>query len=184
MATCPTPASSSDAAAWVQAWGSIGAIVFSVLVAWWQMNRARKQTLYAIEQQRKADNLRMANTLLEIAKSALKLQKHVTGKLDSREKIHFAAQDNRLPFDMPMVYTMERQLDRIALHDLPANLIAPALLIAETFRQVKIKLEIVFDTHRKMDAAMFEDFFATVKSMEESMSATIADLENQLEQMR
>lgn len=180
---CPTPASSSDAAAWVQAVGSILAIVASAGVAIWQARKTQEHTLFTIEQQRKADDLRVASALLEIATNALKLQKHMATKLGSREAIATAAED-RLPFDMPEVYSYERALDRIELHELPSNLVSLASIVAATFRQVRIKLDMVLDTQRQMDAAMFDDFFKTTAAMQESMSATVADLKKQVDQMR
>ncbi|MFL9936295.1 hypothetical protein P0D88_46545, partial [Paraburkholderia sp. RL18-103-BIB-C] len=85
--------SSNDAAAWVQAVGSILAIIFSVCVAVWQSRKAHEQIMFGLAQQRRADYLRVANTLIEIAKNALKLQKHVGAKLDTREAIYKAAED-------------------------------------------------------------------------------------------
>ncbi|MBU7435846.1 hypothetical protein [Paraburkholderia fungorum] len=180
---CPTPASSSDTAAWVQAWGSILAILASAGVAIWQARTAQKLTLFTIEQQRKADDMRVADALLEIATNALKLQKHMAMKLDSRQSIMAAAED-QLPFDMPEVYAYERALDRIELHQLPSNLVSLALIVAATFRQFRIKLDMLFDRQRYMDSAMFDDFLVTMKDMQKSMSETVADLEKQVEQMR
>jgi hypothetical protein len=180
---CPTPASSSDMAAWVQAVGSIIAIVASTGVAIWQARRAQKLTLFTIEQQRKADDLRIANALLEIATNAFKLQKHMAKKLDSRQAIMKAAED-RLPFDMPEVYAYERALDRIELHELPSNLVPLALMVAATFRQLRIKIDMVLDRQRYMNSEMFEDFFKVTKATQESMSLTVADLQKQVEKMR
>lgn len=178
MPQCPT--SPSDWPAWVQAVGSILAIAVSAGVAIWQARESREQTLFTIDQQRKADNLRMARTLIEIAKNALKLQKYVAGKLDTREKIYRAAEDNRLPFDMPQVVALEAAFDRIELHLLPSNLIAPTLIFASNFRQFRAKLDMLFDMYRKLDAAHFTDFFETMQAMQESMRLTVADLEKEL----
>ena len=171
--------SSSDFAAWVQAIGSILAIVGAVGVAIWQARKAQQQTLFTIDQQRKADHLRSARTLMEIAKAALKLQVHVAGKLGSREAIYNAAPD-RLPFDLPEVVALERALNKIEVHTLPAELVSLALIVAATFRQFHIKVAMVLDTHRQMDAAAFEDFFCATREMQESMRLTVADLEKHL----
>lgn len=179
LAVSSCPASSSDIAAWVQAIGSILAILGAVAVAIWQSKKAQEHTLYAIDQQRKSNDLEMANTLIELAANALKLQKHMAEKLDTREKIYTAAED-RLPFDMPMVYALQRSLDKIELHRLQAKFIPHALMIAETFRQVRIKLDMVFDTHRQMDAAAFADFFRTMTQMQDSMRSTVGEMKDAL----
>lgn len=95
-----------------------------------------------------------------------------------------AAAEDQLPFDMPEVYAYERALDRIELHQLPSNLVSLALIVAATFRQFRIKLDMLFDRQRYMDSAMFDDFLVTMKDMQKSMSETVADLEKQVEQMR
>ncbi|HDR9164787.1 TPA: hypothetical protein QDB28_005222 [Burkholderia vietnamiensis] len=170
------PATSSDLAAWVQAVGSIVAILCSVKIAVWQADKTQEQTLFTLNQQRLADHLRSAKTLLELARNALKVQVHVAGKLDSREAIYNAAED-RLPFDLPEMYALEVALNKIELHLLPSELVALALIVAATMRQFRIKVDMVLDTHRQMDAAAFDDFFAVMRQMQESMRLTIADLE-------
>jgi hypothetical protein len=107
------------------------------------------------------------------------VQKHVAAKLDSREAIQTAAED-RLPFDMPEAYALVRALDSIELHLLPASLISSAMIVGATFRQFRIKVDMVFDTHRKRDGAAFADFFETMKQMQESMRLTVADLDKEL----
>ncbi|WP_175017010.1 hypothetical protein [Burkholderia aenigmatica] len=180
MPQCPLQP--SDWPAWVQAVGSIAAIVISVGIAVWQVGKAQSQTLFNIEQQRRADHLRSARTLVEIAKAALKLQGHVARRLDSREAIYSAALD-RLPFDLPEVFALERALNKIDIHLLPAELVSLALIVAATFRQFHIKVEMALDTHRKMDAAAFDDFFEVMKQIQASMQKTVDDLEAQLEKI-
>jgi len=174
MPQCPVQA--ADWPAVVQAWGSILAILAIGIVAWWQSSRAQSLMLATIEQQRKEDKHRTADTLLAMAESALKLQKHVAAKLNSREAIHEAAEDNRLPFEMPEVNALVRSFDAIELHALPAALIPLTLMVRSSLRQFSDKIVMVFDVHEKMDAAQFEDFFATMPSMQKSMEDTIADM--------
>lgn len=81
----------SDTAGWVQAVGSILAILVSVLIAGYQARKQQQQTLYALEQQRRSEYLKVANTLVQIAKNALKLQKHVQRSLIPE-----------MPFRMPL----------------------------------------------------------------------------------
>lgn len=81
---------------------------------------------------------------------------------------------------MPEVYALVRALDSIELYLLPASLISSAMIVGATFRQFRIKVDMVFDTHRKMDGAAFADFFETMKQMQESMRLTVADLDEEL----
>jgi hypothetical protein len=177
MPQCPPQP--SDIPAWVQAVGSILAILISVGIAVWQARKAQSQTLFAIDQQRRADHLRSATTLIEIANAASNVQRHVGSKLLSRESVSEAALD-RLPFDMPEVLALERALNQIEIHRLPAELVTLALTVAATFRQFHIKVEMALDTHRQMDATAFEDFFNVIAQIQESMRISVTDLENQL----
>ncbi|VVD89570.1 hypothetical protein [Pandoraea terrigena] len=181
MPQCPPQP--SDIPAWVQAVGSILAILISVGIATWQARKAQSQTLFGIEQQRRADHLRSATTLIEIAKAASNVQRHVGSKFLSRAAISKAALD-RLPFDMPEVLALERALNKIEIHLLPAELVTLALIVAATFRQFRIKVEMALDTHSQMDAAAFDDFFNVIMQIQESMRITVTDLENQLATLR
>ncbi|SOE48491.1 hypothetical protein SAMN05446635_0223 [Burkholderia sp. OK233] len=174
MSQCSVQA--ADWPAVVQAWGSILAILAIGIVAWWQSSRAQSLMLATIEQQRKEDNHRTADTLLAMAESALKLQKHVAAKLNSREAIYEAAEDNRMPFEMPEVNALVTSFDAIELHALPAALIPLTLMVRSSLRQFRDKIVMVFDLHKKMDAAQFDDFFATMASMQKSMEDTISDM--------
>jgi hypothetical protein len=81
---------------------------------------------------------------------------------------------------MVEVYALEKALNSIEILLLPAELISSALIVAATFRQFRIMVDMAFDTHSKMDGAAFDDFFDTMKRMQESMRFTIGDLEKAL----
>lgn len=178
MPQCPTP---SDWPTIVQAIGSILAIFASVGIAQWQANKAQRQALDAFDRQLRAGVLLTTKTLIEMSRSALKLQFHISGLLDSRESIYEAAEDNRLPFLMPEVYALEKALDAIELHKIPGELISLTSMVRSAFRQFRIKVDMAFDTHRQMDTSMFDDFFKTMESIKISMDRTIDDMVRILE---
>lgn len=43
------------------------------------------------------------------------------------------------------------------------------MIVAAMFRQFRIKIDMAFDTHRKMEASAFDDFFDTMKNMQKPM---------------
>lgn len=173
----------SDWPAWVQAVGSVAAILASVRIAAWQARKTQAQTLFVIEQQGRAEYLRSARTLVEMAKAVLKVQAHVAKKLCSRESIGAAAED-RLAFDWPEVIALERALNQVEIHRLPAELVSLSLILAATVRQFRIKVEMALDTHRQMDAAAMVDFQAVMQEMAESLRLTVSDLEGHLSELR
>lgn len=87
----------------------------------------------------------------------LKVQAHVAKKLGSRESIAAVA-DDRLAFDWPEVIALERALNQVEIHRLPAELVSLSLIVAATVRQFRIKVEMALDTHRQMDAVAMIDF--------------------------
>lgn len=167
----------------MQAVGSVVAILASVGIAVWQARKAQAQTLFVIEQQDRAEYLRSARTLVEMAKAVQKVQAHVARKLGSRESIAAAA-DDRLAFDWPEVIALERALNQVEIHRLPAELVSLSLIVAATVRQFRIKVEMALDSHRQMNAAALVDFQAVMQEMAESLRLTVCELESHLSALR
>ncbi len=186
LETCilfPWGLSRGECASWVQAWGSILAIIFAVFIAIYQARRQQKNTINAIVEQRRQDHLWTAETLSELTKNSLKLQKHIAGKLNSREAVHDAAEDG-LPFDMPGLRALEHSLDSIDLHSLPASLVALSMILSSTVRQFRSKVEMALQFNREMDGAAFNDFFETLNAMNASLEKTADDFDAELQRLR
>jgi hypothetical protein len=172
--TLESSSSSSDLAAWVQAVGSVVAIFAAVGVGWWTARQQRKLTREMSWLQHGSNIMESAKTLKEIAAPAVKVLTRISGLLDSREKV-FTAAETGLPFDIPELHQLERALDGVELHRLPAQLITPALILSANVRQFRIKVEMALQHYRQMDAAAFDDFFTTLKQMNDSMSKSVSD---------
>jgi hypothetical protein len=54
------------------------------------------------------------------------------------------------------------------------------MILGATVRQFREKVEMALRLHGEMDAAMFDDFFATLKQMNESLQATCKDITAQV----
>lgn len=163
-----------DAAGWAQAVGTVLAIVTSAWTGLVLSNRARRQAIRDIRDAERRKQLGYAEALTTLAEKALALQRTIAAKLGSREAVAEAASD-RLPFDMAMLDGMERALFGVPLHELPQELITLTLILRETVRQCRMKIEMSFQFHRKMDATQYQDLFDTLGSMNESLSATVQD---------
>lgn len=175
----PWGLSREECASWVQAWGSILAIVLAVGIAVYQAKKQQKITLDALAERRRQDHMRTAETLSALAKSSLKLQRAMTGKLNSREAVFDAAKDG-LPFDMPSLRALERSLDSIELHALPASLIDRSMILSATVRQFRAKVEMALQWYNLMDAAAYDDFFKTLDEMNSSLKRTAEDFDAEL----
>lgn len=179
----PISLTRGECAAWVQAWGTIIAIGGAFVIANLQANKALKNSMIKLAEERRQDHLRTAETLSEIAKNSLKLQLFLTEKLKNREAVHHAAADG-LPFDMPGLRALERSLDGIQLHDLPASLVSLSLILSSTVRQFRTKVDMALQQHRQMDGAAFADFFNTLNEMNSSLSDTVKDFDTELQKVR
>jgi hypothetical protein len=179
----PISLTRSECAAWVQAWGTILAILGAFGVAFYQSNRSFKIAMTQIAEERRQDHVRTAETLSKIAQNTLKLQKFISAKLNSRTEVHEAAEFG-LPFDMPALRALERSIDGIQLHELPASLVGLSLILSSTVRQFRMKVEMAFANHHKMDAGSFDDFFKTLNELNQSLELTVADFDAELIRVR
>ncbi|OCS47933.1 hypothetical protein [Ralstonia pickettii] len=173
----------AECASWVQAWGSILAIGGTAFAAYYQGRKQLQATIEGVRQTQKQAHLQVAETLWKLAENALKMQRHIASRLDTRDKGHKAAVDG-LPFEMPELLSIERALEAIPLHELPATLVSPSMILTWTVRQFRTKVEMALQLHRRMDAADFEDFFARVAEMNASLDKTVADFGAKLETAR
>lgn len=169
----------SECAAWVQAWGSILAIVGSVALAIWQMRRQ----LRAFQHQRQLDSLQAAEALLALAKHGRSLQIHLGEQLDSREAVELAEQGG-LPTAMTELNALERALSHIPLQGLSAVLIGPASMLASAMHQYRLRVEHLLQQHRKMDAADLEAQFEVLNTLAFTLQESLADLERCMSRLR
>ncbi|QWD25648.1 hypothetical protein G6686_03155 [Polynucleobacter paneuropaeus] len=171
----PVALKSSDCAAWVQAFGSIAAIVAAI----WIGNRQVK----SIFQQSKETKLASAEALCELSKAAFNLQQHFEKNLSSRDAVHEAGYTG-LVFDMAMLEGLEKSLSTIRVHQLPASLVRLALILSSSITQLRMKVRVAIRMYRKMDAAAFDDFFKTLKEMTDSLDLTITEIEAEMNKIK
>lgn len=166
---------SSEWASWVQAVGSIAAIVAAAWIARYQ---AKLQQASAMEQHRRerlTSRAEASETLAVLARNSAKAMAHVSGQLLDRDAVHEAAEGLR-PCDIGEVQRVDAYLAAIPLHELPGSLVTLTMILGSTVRQFREKVETALRLHRQMDANMFEDFFGSLISMNESVRQTCQDI--------
>ncbi|SAL80429.1 hypothetical protein AWB67_05621 [Caballeronia terrestris] len=154
------PASSSDYAAWVQAFGSIGAIIAAALIAIWQS----KKTVQQINQQKVDRDAERLVTVHSIVYTAVVLQRSVTQQL-RQNGLMLASPEERIGF-MPDVLRLEKALDQIELHLLPNGLVQYTLKVSATFTAFRILLEQVLSTSSETDEKILDDYIFTLEAFE------------------
>lgn len=75
-------------AAWVQAIGSILAIVGAVGIAIWQSRRQHRSAVELIAHEQAHQKYELATTLHTLSSNCLKAMKHLSEQVSSREKVH------------------------------------------------------------------------------------------------
>lgn len=171
---------SSEWASWVQAVGSVLAIIAAAWIARYQTRLQRESALELHRTERQTARAEAAETLLVLAENSAKAMAHVSGQLQDREAVHQAA-EGLILCDIGEVRRLDGYLGAIPLHELPASLVTLTMILGSTVRQFKEKTEMALRLHKQMDATMFEDFFRTLARMNESVKATSKDISEKVQ---
>ncbi len=171
MLCLTTNLTSSEMAAWVQAVGSIIAILaaggFTVLGAWLDRRNARHD--------RRQQRYEIGRTLSVLSQNLSKAMTYIEGQLESRTAVYEFAEGHR-HFDFAEMERLDFAISAIPLHELPSPLVTPAMLLGATFRQFKEKIELAMRVHKTMDAVAFDDFFRSLAELNQSMRLTCGDV--------
>ena len=178
-----TNLTSTEMAAWVQAVGSILAIFGAFLIAGWQARRQFRNALALQHDERQTAKFQTAETLALLADNCLKAMEHLSSQVGSRESVYEIG-EGRIHFDIGQIGRLDDAVADIPLHDLPAELLQQTLVLGATLRQYREKVEQVLRVHRDMNASDFEDFFASLTSLRNSLSATCGDISADVERLR
>ena len=156
---------SSEWAAWVQAIGSIIAIVAAIIIA----ANQNKNALKLHYQELLSAKLDMAKTLLVLAENSRKSINHCIDELKDRETIYNIA-EGHVYSSLSEFRKINSYLYDISLQNLPSNLVTPAMVLISTVRQFFEKIETALKHHREMDAASYDDLFKCMREMRDSVA--------------
>lgn len=172
-----TSLSSSEWASWVQAIGSILAIIGAAWIAIWQSAKQHKSAIDLMRIEHNLLRTELARSLLELSVNCSRLFDHVIKRLPDRESVYFIA-EQQAPFDLNELRAIESSVLAIPLQSLPHTLVSPAMILSSTLRQFREKVEMALRVHRNMDAKDFGDFFSTLNEMKDSLAKTCDDIKN------
>ena len=167
--------SSSEWAAWVQAIGSIVAIVGAVGIAIWQSKQQHKASLVPLREEKKLARTELAKALLSLSTGALRLLEHSTKAFPDRQSVYDGAEGYR-HFDFGELRVVEGAIQSVSLLTLPHELVRLMMIVNSTVRQFRENIEIAIQTHRKMDANAFNTFFEALSTLTNSLSRTCDDI--------
>jgi cell fate (sporulation/competence/biofilm development) regulator YlbF (YheA/YmcA/DUF963 family) len=178
-----TELSGSELASWVQAIGSIVAIVAAAGIAIWQSRQQHKSALALHREERRRASFEAAKSLLALCQNCTRAAAHFASELCTREGIYKVASGAK-HFDFEELTALRDAVASIQLHQLPDVLISPAMALAATVRQLRQTIEIAIREHRKMDADAFRSLFKTLNDMTASLAATTDDIRIQVDRQQ
>jgi len=170
----------SEWAAWVQAIGSILAILSAAGIAIWQSNKQHASALLLQREERRYARIELTKSLLQLARNSERLLAHIAGQLNNdRARVHEAAEGER-HLDLEELIRVEHAVSGIPLHSLPEKLVTYTMLMSASVRQFREKVQGAMQHHRQMDAAAFIDLFRSITVMHVSLERTRGDIEGEL----
>ena len=119
---------SEELAAWVQAIGTILAILAAAGIAIWQSNEQHKLARIMHKEERRHDRNEQAKTLLALCRSCTNVVKHIRKQLQDRDAVHRIAEKNEY-FDIGDLQVLVSAVTTIPLHALPDTLVTHALVL-------------------------------------------------------
>ncbi len=173
---------SAECAAWVQAIGSILAILGAVGIAVWQARKQHNNALALHFAERRHSKTELAMTLSVLAQNCSRVIVFLTGQVNDRQAVHDIA-EGHIHFDLGELARLDAAISGIPVYSLPSSLVTPTMILSATVRQFREKVEMVLRTQRSMDGAAFEDFFRVLDEMNMSLKATCKDIATEVEHL-
>lgn len=177
-----TELTSSELASWVQAIGSIVAILAAALIAVWQSRRQHESALAVHREESRHARREAAKSLLILCRNCARASGHFAAQLSSRDAIYAVASGEK-HFDFEELNALRDAAASVQLHQLADVLIGPAMALAATVRRLQQTIEVAIREHRKMDAESFGNLFATLVELTASLNATTQDVQAEVNQL-
>ena len=167
---------SSEWAAWVQAVGSIAAIIGTVGIAIWQSRQQHRASMALLLAERSFARVEAAKALQELSIGAHRLLEHSTKAFPDRQAVHDVA-DGRMFFDFGELRVIEGAIQAVPLHALPHDLVRLTMIVGSCVRQFRENIEFAMPRHREMDGQGFTTLFESLSSLTRNLGLTCKDIE-------
>lgn len=174
---------SQTCASWVQAIGSVLAIVGAAGIAIWQSHKQYKNALLLQVEERRNARLEIARTISVLANICFKTMDFLTAQLNSREAVDKVA-EGLVYLDINELSRQDAAIAAISLHNLPSSLVTPMMVLSSIIRQFRQNIDGALRNHRTMDAQAFDDFFHAVADLKESLKGTCEDIVKAVERIK
>ena len=170
---------SSEWASWVQAVGSIVAILGAASIAVWQSKKQHENSLKILREEKRLARSELAKTLLSLSNAALDLLENSAKAFPDRDSVYDTAVGRRF-FDFGELRVVEGAIQAISLHTLPHELVRLTMIVSSTVRQFRGNIESALKTHRQMSADDFAMFFDALSDLPKSLKLTCLDISKEV----
>lgn len=171
-----TGLNSSELAAWVQALGSIAAIIGSVGIAVWQSRQQHRASMSILQAERSFSRIEVAKALKELSIGAHRLLVHSMNAFPDRQAVSDVA-CGRTFYDIGELRVIEGAIQAIPVHALPHDLVRLTMIVGSCVRQFRENVEFAMQRHLEMDGKTFNVFFESLTSLSRSLDLTCKDIE-------
>lgn len=178
-----TNLTSSEWAAWVQAVGSIVAVISAAGIAIWQSHKQHQSALSLHKAEQRHARLEAAKTLLALCRNCSIAADHFAKQLCDRDSLYMVATGEK-HFDFEELQALQNGIAGIPLYQLPDVLVNPAMILAATLRQLRQTIEIAVKDYRTMDSSYFESFFKAMGKLVTDLELTRQEIEAVVQRMK
>lgn len=170
---------STELAAWVQAIGTIVAVIAAAGIAIWQSRKQHDSALALHNAEQRHFQAELAKTLLVLCRNCTGAAKRFVSMTNNREAISKVAIGEKF-FDFEELGALQTYVSSVPLHSLPSRLVGPAMALGATIRQFRQCIKLAIELHRSMDAFQFELHFTNMNKAIESLEGICGDIEKVL----
>lgn len=173
-----------DKAGWLQAIGTVVAILASGWIAVWQANKQYKNSLRLQDIQDKNKEIILTESVVEIIKNSAARVKYVYDSLNTRQDVYDIAIKNKY-YDFEGLIDVVESLKQIPLKDLPSPMLVTSVMtLISGIRQLEIQVDKAIANHSKMNASDYSVFFQTLLQIKNSTAKTHQDSEQYLKELK
>lgn len=170
----------SVCAAWVQAWGSIGAIAAAAVLLLIQhvleKTRERERAM--------DDTVRRMRIVEEVARSTARNIKYLQERLSTRESVHFVA-TGRQYFSADAVLQLPDAAAAIPLHELDSpTLVFEVRAVANLARQMKTQVEWMLNNHSQMDGPDYDLAFEAYSNIANAANDSVRRIKEHVDRVQ
>ena len=174
---------SNEWAAWVQAVGSILAIVIAAVIAVWVAHRQHDNALVLHAAEQRYAKTELAKTLSVLAQNCTKAVALVAGQVHNKYAVSEIKECGD-PCDLGELTRLDFAIAGIPLHHLPSSLVSPTMILGATVREFRENVEVVLGSYRGMDDSAFEDFNRGCRKTIDNLKATCDDIALEVKRMQ